>query len=141
MGIYSLEGMKEFYFSTILCWLYGGLLLFKLQEAYCLTILFKKIVLINPYGPLMEPTYLSWSQSGFYQESIRSLPGVHTLYQESIRSPPGVHQEYQDFIRTPDGVQVYSMTCRVDSIWSIGGVHQECLRILQRLFFYRIVRQ
>src|SRR6202042_3272274 len=52
----------------------------------------------------MEPTYLSWSQSGFYQESIRSLPGVHTLYQESIRSPPGVHQEYQDFIRTPDGV-------------------------------------
>jgi hypothetical protein len=52
----------------------------------------------------MEPTYLSWSQSGFYQESIRSLPGVHTLYQESIRSPPGVHQEYQDFIRTPDGL-------------------------------------
>src|ERR1700723_1554249 len=52
----------------------------------------------------MEPTYLSWSQSGFYQESIRSLPEVHTLYQESIRSPPGVHQEYQDFIRTPDGV-------------------------------------
>ena len=64
--------------------------MFKLQEAYCLTILFKKIVLINPYGPLMEPTYLSWSQSGFYQESISS--------------PPGVHQEYQDFIRTPDGV-------------------------------------
>ena len=63
----------------------------------------------------MEPTYLSWSQSGFYQESIRSpsgvyqesirsLLGVHTLYQESIRSPSGVHQEYQDFIRTPDGV-------------------------------------
>src|SRR5882762_587704 len=25
----------------------------------------------------MESTYLSWSSSGFYQESIRSLPGVH----------------------------------------------------------------
>src|ERR1700685_415881 len=45
-----------------------------------------------------------WILSGVHQESIRSLPGVHTLYQESIRSRPGVHQEYQDFIRTPDGV-------------------------------------
>src|SRR5882762_11384906 len=45
-----------------------------------------------------------WILSGVHQESIRSLPGVHTLYQESIRSLPGVHQEYQDFIRTPDGV-------------------------------------
>ncbi|KIM81675.1 hypothetical protein PILCRDRAFT_8369 [Piloderma croceum F 1598] len=34
----------------------------------------------------MEPI---WILSGFYQESIRSLPGVHTLYQESIRSPSG----------------------------------------------------
>jgi hypothetical protein len=44
----------------------------------------------------MKSTYLSWSQSGVYQESIRSLPGVHTLYQESIRSirtPDGLHQD------------------------------------------------
>ena len=38
----------------------------------------------------MESTYLSWSQSGFYQESIKSLPGVHTLYQGSIRMRGGV---------------------------------------------------
>src|ERR1700683_5197818 len=72
----------------------------------------------------MEPTYLSWSQSGLYQESIRSLPGVHTLYQESIRSPPGVHQEYQDFIRTPDGVHQDSwgsVTYRLMDIVSFTG--------------------
>jgi len=46
--------------------------------------------------------YLSWSQSGFYQESIRSLPGVHTLYQESSRSPSGVHQESIRSIKTSD---------------------------------------
>jgi hypothetical protein len=34
-----------------------------------------------------------WILSGVHQESIRSLPGVHTLYQESIRSPPGAHQD------------------------------------------------
>jgi hypothetical protein len=44
----------------------------------------------NPDGLLVESTYLSWSQSGFYQESIRSLAGVH--------------QEYQDFIRIRGGV-------------------------------------
>ena len=44
-----------------------------------------------------------WSQSGFYQESIRSPSGV---YQESIhfiRSPSGVHQEYQDSWWSPSG--------------------------------------
>ena len=77
----------------------------------------------------MKSTCLPWSQSVFYQESIRSShtchgvnldfvrspsgvhqeftrspDGVSGLYQESIRSLPKVHQEYQDFIRTPDGL-------------------------------------
>ena len=35
MGIYNLEGVKEFCFSTIVSWLYGGWLFFKLQGVYC----------------------------------------------------------------------------------------------------------
>src|ERR1700685_3943679 len=79
----------------------------------------------------MEPTYLSWSQSGFYQESIRSLPGVHTLYQESIRSPPGVHQDAWGSVTyrvnplwTPDGAHISVM----ELIWILSGVHQESIR-------------
>src|ERR1700677_48763 len=63
----------------------------------------------------MESTSLSWSSSGVYQESIRSIRTLSGLLMESIRSPSGVHQEsirslsgvhqeYQDFIRTPDGL-------------------------------------
>jgi hypothetical protein len=56
----------------------------------------------------MEPTYLSWSQSGFYQESIRSLSGV---YQESIH-----------FIRSPSGCvgecHLQSMGVSPDLLWA-----------------------
>ena len=93
----------------------------------------------------MESTYSSWSQSGFYQESIRSLSGVHQEYQdfirtpdgvhqESIRSLSGVHQEYQDFIRTPDGLHQDSwgsVTYRSGSSWVASC--NVCICLLQIL--------
>ena len=103
MGIYNLEGMKEFCFSTIVCWLYGGWLMFKLQGAYCLTILSRN----NLYKILMDPWW-----------SPHTCHGVNLDF---IRNPSGVYQESIHFIRSPSGCMG---ECNLQDMWAYWHGHK-----------------